>query len=216
MGELRDIEPAAIEAESFRIIESEFESRTGLAISSYSPEEFKVVQRVIHATGDFSLASSMVFQHDAIASGLQALRAGGDVVTDVKMVASGVSGALLGKFGGRVLCRIGDDEVARRAGEQGTTRSEAAMREAVGDCVAVLAIGNAPTALVAALRLIESGELRPGLVVGVPVGFVNAAESKELLMASRVPAITIAGRRGGSPIAAAMVNALLRLAQGPA
>ncbi len=211
MVQLRDIEPAEIEAESFRIIEAEFESRTGLAISSFTPEEFKVVQRVIHATGDFSLASLMVFQNDPIASALRAIRAGGDIVTDVNMVASGISNSILAGFGGRVICRVGDATVAAMAREQGTTRAEAAMRQAGSDSLAVLAIGNAPTALVSALRLIEKKEMRPGVVIGVPVGFVNAAESKELLKSAPVPAITITGRRGGSPIAAAMVNALLRM-----
>lgn len=212
MIQLQDIAPAEIEAESFRIIEAEFTAQTGRKKTDYSEGEFKVLQRVIHATGDFSLADSLVFQHEPIAAAIAAIRGGGNVITDVTMVASGVSGSILARFGGQVICRVAEQETAALAGKAGTTRADAAMQRSCGENIAAIAIGNAPTALVSALRLIEEGKMMPGVVIGVPVGFVNAAESKELLKHYRIPAITITGRRGGSPIAAAITNALLRLA----
>lgn len=212
MIRLQDIGPTEIEAESFRIIESEFADQTGRAISDYSEEEFKVLQRVIHATGDFSLAHTIVFQNDPITAALAAIRSGGNVITDVNMVASGVSSGLLAKFGGQVLCGVGESDTAEFAKKKGITRSDAAMQRYASRNIAVVAIGNAPTALVSVLKLIDEKKMQPGMVIGVPVGFVNAAESKELLQQYSVPAITITGRRGGSPIAAAITNALLRLA----
>jgi len=212
MVQLQDIAPAEIEAESFRIIESEFSAQTGKNISDYSDGEFRVLQRVIHATGDFSITDSIVFQHNPVEAAIAAFRRGGDVVTDVNMVASGISRNILAKFGGAVSCRVSDDETAELAKKMGITRSDAAMRLSCTDNLAAIAIGNAPTALVAALRLIDEQKIQPGVIVGVPVGFVNAAESKEMLKQYRIPAITITGRRGGSPIAAAIINALLRLA----
>jgi precorrin-8X/cobalt-precorrin-8 methylmutase len=212
MVQLQDIKPAEIEEESFRIIESEFFDQTGRAISDYSEGEFKVLQRIIHATGDFSLAETLVFQNDPIPAAIAAIRSGGNVITDVNMVASGVSKALLKKFGGKVLCGVSDEETAALAQKKGITRSDAAMQRYASEAIALVAIGNAPTALISVLNLIDEGKMQPGIVIGVPVGFVNAAESKELLKQHRVPAITITGRRGGSPIAAAITNALLRLA----
>ena len=212
MVQLQDIAPTEIEAESFRIIESEFTEQTGKKISDYREGEFRVLQRVIHATGDFSIAESIVFQHDPVDAAVDAFRRGGDIVTDVNMVASGISRNILSKFGGTVSCRVSDEETADLARKQGITRSDAAMRLSCTDNLAAIAVGNAPTALIAALRLIDERKMQPGLIVGVPVGFVNAAESKEMLKQYKIPAITITGRRGGSPIAAAIINALLRLA----
>lgn len=212
MIQLQEIEPSEIEAESFRIIESEFSDQTGRKISDFSEGEFKILQRVIHATGDFTLVEKIVFQHDPIPSALDAIRRGGNIITDVNMVASGVSKSILAQFGGKVVCRLGEAETVALAKEKGITRSDAAMQLSAVKNIAVIAIGNAPTALVSALRLIDEGQMHPGIVVGVPVGFVNAAESKELLKQYKIPAITITGRRGGSPIAAAITNALLRLA----
>jgi len=212
MVQLQDIAPADIEAESFRIIEAEFSEQTGKKISDYSEGELRVLQRVIHATGDFSIADSIVFQHDPVNAAINAFRRGGDIVTDVTMVSSGISRNILAKFGGAVRCRVGDMETAELAKSSGITRADAAMRLSCNENLAAIAIGNAPTALVAALRLIEERKMQPGIIVGVPVGFVNAAESKEMLKHYQIPAITITGRRGGSPIAAAIINALLRLA----
>ncbi len=212
MVTLQQIKPLEIEAESFRIIEREFAGQTGCLISDYSLEEFAIVRRVIHATGDFGFAANLRFHSQAIAAGLAAIRAGKNVLTDVNMAAAGISRSFLGKFGGQVICRVGEPEVAARASQLGLTRSETALALAGDDNVGIVAIGNAPTALLAVMELIAAGKIRPDLVVGVPVGFVNAAESKELLAQKDYPFITALGRKGGSPVAVAIVNALLRLA----
>ncbi len=206
MPEIQKIEPLAIEGESFRIIEAE------LGSTSFTPEEFAVVRRCIHATGDFSFADTMRFSKDAVAAGLEAIRAGKNILVDVNMAASGVSKRLLEKFGGRVICRISDPETAVRAEEEKKTRSEAAMELAAADTIGIVAIGNAPTALLKVMALMEQGIFVPDLVIGVPVGFVNAAESKEILAAQSYPFITALGRKGGTPVAVAAINALLRLA----
>ena len=204
---LQHVAPTDIETESFKIIANEF-----------GPHEmdlptFKVVQRVIHATGDFSFKDNMRFSAGAIEKGIQNLRDGRDVLTDVSMVASGISKKLLSRWGGRVLCRIGDKDVAEKAKELHQTRSEAAIEAALQDNVGIIAIGNAPTALIKTVALVKTmpPAQRP-LVIGVPVGFVNAAESKQLLFEENNCCITSLGRKGGSPVAAAIVNALLHLA----
>lgn len=201
-----EISPADIEAESFRIIEEE------LGEVAFSRQELAVVRRVIHATGDFSFAQNIRINGQAIAAGVQSILAGKNILTDVQMVASGISKALLTKRGGEVVCRIGDIETAQKAAKEGLTRSEAAMELAAHESVGIVAIGNAPTALLKVVELIGSGRFQPDLVIGVPVGFVNAAESKAILAEKKFPFITSLGRKGGSPVAAAIVNALLRLA----
>lgn len=209
---IQDIRPEDIERESFRIIEEEFFARTGRRPDDFDDREFAILQRVIHATGDFSLTDSIRFHPQAIDRGLAAIRAGRNLYADVAMVAAGIGSKLQSAFGGRVICRVGDAEVAQRARETGRTRSETALEMASGDNIGVVVVGNAPTALLAAIALVQRGAFSPDLIVGVPVGFVNAAESKDLLVAAGIPAITILGRRGGSPIAAAIVNALLKMA----
>lgn len=206
LPEIRKIDPVEIEAESFRIIESE------LGPTGYSPNEFAVVRRCIHATGDFSFADTMRFHPAAIAAGLAALRAGKNILVDVNMAASGISKGLLEQFGGRVICHIAGPEIAVRAQTEGITRAEAAMEQALDDNVGIVAVGNAPTALLKTMELIDGGRFNPDLVIGVPVGFVNAAESKEILAGKTYPFITALGRKGGTPVAVAVVNALLRLA----
>ncbi len=213
MIKIQEIHPAEIETESFRIIESEFTEQTGKNISDYPEGEFKILQRVIHATGDFTIADHIVFQNDPVSAAITAIKAGGNILTDVNMVASGVSSNILSTFGGQVYCGVSEAETAQVAKDLGITRSDAAMRRYSDKNIAIAAIGNAPTALLSIIRLMEKGEMNPAVIVGVPVGFVNAAESKELLKLQHVPAITITGRRGGSPIAAAICNALLRLAK---
>jgi precorrin-8X/cobalt-precorrin-8 methylmutase len=209
---LQQVKPLEIEAESFRIIEREFADKTGRPVDNYPGDEFAVMRRVIHATGDFGFADNLRFHPRAIAAGIAAIRAGKNVLTDVNMAAAGISRSYLREFGGQVICRVGEPEVAAEASRLGLTRSETALTQAAGDNVGIVAIGNAPTALLALMKLIEAGIIRPDLVVGVPVGFVNAAESKELLSQKNYPFITALGRKGGSPVAVAIVNALLRLA----
>lgn len=206
--ELRQIAPADIEAESFRIIESE------IGPNDFDADTFKVVQRVIHATGDFTFAENMRFTPGAIERGIAAVRQGKDILTDVTMVASGISKKILGNFGGKVICRVGDPEIAEKAKQGNRTRSEMAISMCLDESVGIVAIGNAPTALLEAIRTLKTrnGSVMP-LVVGVPVGFVNAAESKEMLVEENNCFITSLGRKGGSPVAAAIVNAILRLAQ---
>ncbi len=203
---IRRVAPAAIEAESFRIIAAE------LGPTDFTPDQFAVVQRCIHATGDFSFATTMRFHPRAIEAGLHAIRSGKNILVDVAMAAAGISRGLLARFGGRVICRIGEPETAALARERHLTRSEAAVLRAREDNIGMVAIGNAPTALLQTMALIDAGELTPELVIGVPVGFVNAAESKDRLAVGTFPFITALGRKGGTPVAVATVNALLRLA----
>jgi precorrin-8X/cobalt-precorrin-8 methylmutase len=205
MVTLQQIAPQEIEAESFRIIERE------LGPTGFTPEEFAVVRRCIHATGDFTFAENMRFHPQAINAGLAAIRAGKNILVDVNMAASGISSPLLARFGGRVICRVAEPETAAMAKHNGTTRSDAAMARSVADNIGIVAVGNAPTALLKVMELIEQGIFKPDLIIGVPVGFVNASESKELLAEKDYPFITALGRKGGTPVAVAAVNALLRL-----
>lgn len=201
--------PADIERTSMSIIESELEAR-GITLT---PETRAVVKRVIHTTADFDYAENLQFTPQAVALGVQALQRGVPIVTDTNMTRAGVSKPSLARLNTRVYCFMADPAVAEQARQQGTTRAVAAMHHAAETLPdAILAVGNAPTALLAIADLIEQG-LRPALVVGVPVGFVNVVESKERLMQAcesvGVPAIAAMGRKGGSNVAAAICNALL-------
>ena len=205
MVTLQQVAPEEIEAESFRIIERE------LGPTRFTPEEFSLVRRIIHATGDFSFAENLRFHPEAVRAGVHAIRSGRNILVDVNMAASGISARLLTPFGGRVICRVAEPQTAAMAKANGTTRSEAAMARATGDNIGIVAVGNAPTALLKVMELLEQGLLAPDLVIGVPVGFVNAAESKDLLAEKPYPFLTALGRKGGTPVAVAAVNALLRL-----
>ena len=191
------------------IIEAELKER-GIALQ---PATAAVVKRVIHTTADFEYAETLCFTPDAVALGVQALRRGVPIVTDTNMARAGISKPSLQKLGTQVYCFMAEEAVAQQARKNGTTRAVAAMRHAAETLPgALLAVGNAPTALLEIADLIEGG-LRPALVVGVPVGFVNVVESKYRLMqiceAAGVPAIAAMGRKGGSNVAAAICNALL-------
>lgn len=205
--QLQQVPPTQIEAESFKIISAEFGPH------DFDEKTFKVIQRVIHATGDFSFKENMRFAPGAIERGIKAIRDGKDILTDVTMVAAGISKAMLGKWGGKVICRVADPEIATLAKEKKKTRSEVAIEMSLGSNIGIIALGNAPTALVQAIRSVAllQSDTAP-LIVGVPVGFVNAAESKALLVQENNCYITSLGRKGGSPVAAAIVNAMLRLA----
>jgi len=214
-----------IEAESFEIIDSLLEPD-----DSEDPE-YQVVRRVVHTTGDPSLARGVVFSGAAVGAGLEALATGAGIYCDVKMAAAGIEPTASAR-GLDVSCLVGDPATIAMAKQFGITRGAAAMRLAVerpaqnwsaddaardqsadgsGLDGAIVAVGNSPTALFELLRLVREEGVRPALVVGVPVGFVGAAESKQELLASGLPCITIPGNRGGSAIAAAIVNALMRL-----
>lgn len=198
--------PAEIEAESMRVID------VSLA-GTWTDAERAVVRRLVHATGDLSLQASVAFSAGAVEAGVTALLGGADVVTDVRMVEAGVDSRRLGALGGKTRCAIDDPAVAEDAAREGRTRSATAMRALAGGIEgAVVAIGNAPSALREVIALAAEG-VRPALVIGMPVGFVDAAESKAALEASGLPYATVRGARGGSPLAAAAVNALLRLAE---
>jgi precorrin-8X/cobalt-precorrin-8 methylmutase len=206
------IQPDAIEAESFRIIDAE------MGPHEFSVIEWPVVRRAIHATADFELGRSMVFHPRAVEAGVAAIRKGAHVVADVQMIQAGISATYIADFGGRVLCYMADPDVAANARAEGTTRAIQCMRKAAREAPgAIYAIGNAPTALLELVRLVEDGEANPALIIGVPVGFVSAAESKEQLRRQGlVPYITNRGRKGGTPVAVSITNALLRMARGRA
>ena len=201
--------PADIERTSLAIITEEL-SRMGLTL----PEDTApVVKRVIHTTADFDYAQNLRFTPGAVAAGIAALRSGTPIVTDTTMALAGISKPGLAKLGTTALCYVADPEVAVAAKQQGTTRAVAAVHKAAAAYPgAILAVGNAPTALLTIADQIEAG-LRPALVIGVPVGFVNVVESKERLFAvcqeHGVPAIAAMGRKGGSTVAAAICNALV-------
>ena len=202
--ELQRVAPADIEARSMELIGQELGERV------FPAEQLPVVKRVIHTTADFEYADNLVFSAGAVEAGIAAIRQGCTIVTDTQMAFSGVNKRVLEKFGGRAVCFMSDPDVAAEAKARGETRATVSMERAARlEGPLVLAIGNAPTALVRACELIDAGELRPALVIGVPVGFVNVVESKELLLTLDVPHIVARGRKGGSNVAAAICNALL-------
>jgi len=210
MSDMRQMTPRGrgIEDRSFSIIDAE----TGP--HDFPPAEWQVVRRVIHATADFEFKRLMAFSPDAVTSGVAALSRGCPVIVDVKMIAAGLNEDRLSAYGCRVHSFISDDDVVERARAANSTRAIESVRKAHALGLlqgSVVAVGNAPTALLELVRLVREGAARPALVVGVPVGFVSAAESKDALIDSGVPFIAARGRKGGSPIAVAVLHALLML-----
>ena len=206
------LRPEEIEAESFRIIDTE------VGPHDWSAVEWPIVRRAIHTSADFDYARTMVFSPGAVARGIGALRGGRGIVTDTTMALAGINKGLLNQFGAAISCFVADSAVSAEAVRLGITRSILAMRKAAGDPGnRIFVIGNAPTALFELLRLVREEGLQPDLVVGLPVGFVGAEESKEELVqvASQhaIPFITNRGRKGGSNVAAAVMNALLKSAE---
>jgi precorrin-8X/cobalt-precorrin-8 methylmutase len=199
----------SIEEGSFAIIDQE------AGAHSYAADEWQVVRRIIHATADFEFKTLTAFSPGAIGAGMAALKRGCPVVVDVKMIAVGLNEDRLRSYGCAVHCFISDDDVIAAAKANNSTRAIEAMRKARRLGLldgGIVAVGNAPTALLEVARLVRDEELRPALVIGVPVGFVSAAESKEAALALGVPHIVVRGRKGGSPIAVAIIHALLLLA----
>ncbi len=205
---LEHVAPADIEARSMAIIGEELGERT------FPSDILPIVKRCIHTSADFDYADNLVFSPGAVEAGLTALRGGCTLVTDTQMARAGVNKGVLESFGGKALCFMSDPDVAAEAKARGETRAAISMeRAATLPGPVVLALGNAPTALIRACQLMDVGAFRPALVIGVPVGFVNVVESKELLLTMEVPHIVARGRKGGSNIAAAICNALLYMAR---
>lgn len=206
--ELEHVLPSEIEKRSFEIITEELDGRT------FPEYEELVVKRVIHTSADFDYADNLRFSEGVVQKAIAAILDGACIVTDTQMAKSGINKKTLSKYGGEVFCYIADEDVAKEASERGVTRSSICMEKAArmqketGKKL-IFAIGNAPTALVSLHELIEKGELKPELIIGVPVGFVNVVASKELIMNMDVPYIVAAGRKGGSNIAAAICNAIM-------
>ncbi len=204
-----NMKPEEIEGESFRIIDAEAGDH------SWPKAEWQVVRRAVHTSADFEYVRSMILSDDVVEMAINALKSGTGIVTDTNMALSGISKPRLIPFGCQVSCHVADSDVAEQAKKAGITRSIAAMRKAVANPDnRIFVIGNAPTALFELLRLIETGVTKPALIIGLPVGFVGAEESKNALASGGhdIPFITNIGRKGGSNVAAAVVNALAILA----
>ena len=199
--ELENVLPSEIEKRSFEIITEEL-TQSGIVLD---PEKAPVIKRCIHTSADFDYAQNLVFSENAIARAKEAIRNGASIVTDTQMGRSGINKKRLAQYGGQVYCFMSDEDVAEKAKRDGTTRAVASMEKACElNEKLIFAIGNAPTAL------IRAGKIRPELVIGVPVGFVNVIQSKELILKlSDTPYIVARGRKGGSNIAACICNALL-------
>lgn len=196
--------PNEIEKKSFEIITEELGDKT-------FPEDIgKVVKRVIHTTADFSFADITIIKDGAIDKAKAAILEGKNIYTDTRMALSGINKRRLAQYGGEVLNFVSDEDVAIEAKKEGITRSIVAMRKAIKENPdGIFVIGNAPTALFELMKQIEEGHAKPSLVVGVPVGFVGAEESKEELLKLDIPYILTRGRKGGSNVAAAIVNAIM-------
>lgn len=198
------VKPAEIEKRSMEIITSELGGRT------WPEPEFSVIKRCIHTSADFDYADNLVFSENSTKIAMAAIKNGATIVTDTKMAAAGINKTTLSGFGGEVRCFMSDADVAAEAKERGVTRASICMeRGAKIDGPVIFAIGNAPTALIRLHEMIKDGTVAPALIIGVPVGFVNVVESKELIMQAGVPFIVARGRKGGSNIAATICNALM-------
>jgi precorrin-8X/cobalt-precorrin-8 methylmutase len=204
-----NLAPQDIEKRSFAILSAEAD------LGDIPADRLPIVQRVIHATADFEFKNTLTFHRDAVRRGLEAIKAGKDILTDVEMVKTGISRKGLAPWRGKVICGIGS-----APGTEGKTRAERGIETALraNPNIGIIAIGNAPTALIKTIELLSNAERRTPnarpLVVGVPVGFVKAVESKELLARQDFPFITARGRKGGTPVAVAIVNALLKIVNG--
>ncbi len=200
---IRNIAPAEIEKESFAIITRELGDRV------LDPEKAPIIKRVIHTTADFEYVDNLYFSPNVVEIAKDAIRGGATIVTDTQMAYSGISKKTAEKFGCKTVCFMSDPDVAAEAKEKGVTRARVSMDKAsrLGENV-IFAIGNAPTSLLRLRELIDEG-YTPKLIIGVPVGFVNVIPSKELIIESNVPCIVARGRKGGSNVAACIVNAIL-------
>ena len=202
--ELENVLPKEIENRSFEIITEE------LGDTPLLPGTELIVKRCIHTSADFDYARNLCFSDGAIEAAIEAVKRGASIVTDTQMAKAGINKKALHKYGGNVYCFMSDEDIAEIAKKSGSTRATASMDKAASmEEEFIFAIGNAPTALVRLYELIQEGKIHPKLIIGVPVGFVNVVQSKELIMETDVPYIVAKGRKGGSNIAACICNALL-------
>jgi len=198
----------SIEDKSMEIIDSE------IGTHPYSPDEWTIVKRIIHSTADFDFArqNKVMFHKDAIQSATDALKKGCNIIVDVNGVIGGFNKDNMKKFGNQVICSISDPQVIEEAKKLNKTRAQTSMRLAAKQMDhGIVAIGNAPTALIEVIQMIKEGITSPALVIGIPVGFVCAVESKDELRTTDIPYITNTGRKGGSPCASAIINALYKI-----
>jgi len=203
------MKPDEIENLSFQIIERE------IGAHNLRNEQWIIVRRMIHTSADFGYKDMVRFHSDAIKSGLDAIRSGKNIITDTNMARVGIRKREIEQFGGRVKCYMNDQQVHSNAKATGVTRAKIAVDMAVEDMQGgIYVIGNAPTALLRLIELVKEQKARPALIIGLPVGFVNAAESKAALMELDYPYISNVGRKGGSNVAASVVNALSIMASG--
>jgi precorrin-8X/cobalt-precorrin-8 methylmutase len=198
------VNPHDIEKKSFEILSSILGDR------KFLPLHEPIIKRVIHTTADFDYADTLKISEGAVETAMRVIKSGCNIVTDTKMAASGINKKSLARFGGKVVCLMDDEGVAVEARKRGVTRASVCMEKLSKDeNNRIYAIGNAPTALLKLYELIKQGAISPALIVGVPVGFVNVVESKELFKKSGVPYIIADGNKGGSNVAAAIINAIL-------
>lgn len=205
------IKPELIEQESLRIIESEMDKRR---LDFYSEIELKIVKRCIHTSADFDYQYNLIFSKTAVQTAFKAIKDGALIVCDTTMAAAGMNKKVLADFNSEVKSFIADEDVAAEALEKGVTRSAICMEKAArlsggNKRPVILAVGNAPTALIRLHELISNQEFIPDLIIGTPVGFVNVVESKELILAGSCPYIVSRGRKGGSNIAACIINSII-------
>ncbi len=210
--EATGMSPQAIERKSFELLSEEFD------LSDVPAERLPIVQRVIHSTADPEFKGSLLFHPEAVDAGVAAIRAGRDILTDVEMVRAGINSGLLSRWGGRVICGINQNRGRDARGTETMTRAERGIEKVLRNNgnIGIIAIGNAPTALLKTIEIFNSSPPHARastLVVGVPVGFVRAVESKALLARQDFPFITNLSRKGGTAVAVAIVNALLRIAE---
>ena len=202
--------PGDIEKRSMEIIGEELAAR-GITLD---PEQDPVIRRAIHTSADFDYAETLTFSEGAVGKARDLIRAGARIVTDTNMALTGINKKRLAAFGGEVRCYMADEDVAREAKERGITRASVSMEHAAADILAsgrktIFAVGNAPTALITLRNMYDEGKFTPDFIIGVPVGFVNVVEAKELILETDIPHIVNRGRKGGSNVAAAIVNALV-------
>ncbi|MBQ6315828.1 MAG: precorrin-8X methylmutase [Mogibacterium sp.] len=202
--------PGDIEKRSFEIIAEEL-AAAGITLD---PEKDPVIRRAIHTSADFDYARTLIFSSDAVRIARDLIQNGADIVTDTNMALTGINKKKIAAFGGSVRCYMADEDVAREARERGITRASVSMEHAARDISksgrrTIFAIGNAPTALITLRNMHDEGIFTPDFIIGVPVGFVNVVEAKELIIETDIPHIVNRGRKGGSNVAAAIVNALI-------